>query len=162
MVMAAIYLPFKFSFNKLLDQGRAGRHGSSVASSKAVRRGSCPPSRAHTHTKYTQNSRQMKSTPVLTWGARQKRGHNSNSTGGCTRGRDSRFEGDYPGHRAHPTPPCLACSPPRPSWLPNLAGFDARDAAPSGPFQKVGSRKLQGVIVPALAWIPVHRVPPPL
>lgn len=90
-----------------------------------------------------------------------KTGHNSNSNSKAaahtlTRGRDSRFEGDYPGHPAHPTP---ALQPSTTSWLPNLAGFDARDAVPSGPLQKVGSRKFQGVIVPALAWILFHRVP---
>lgn len=129
-----------------------GDQGSMVAkccSRKAVRCGSFSYPR-------TRHSRplEMKSS-LLTW-SWNKTGHSSNSTGGCTRGRDSRFEGDYPGRGAHHTPPC---SPPRPSWLPNLAGFDARDAVPSGPFQKVGSRKFQGVIVPALAWTPFSPSP---
>lgn len=70
----------------------------------------------------------------------------SNSNGGCTRGRGSRFGGGHPGHPAHPH---RASQPSNPSWLPNLHVVSGFHADPSPLFQKVGSRKFQGMIVPA-------------
>lgn len=62
----------------------------------------------------------------------------------------------YPGQPAHPTPPRPAALQPSqrpwPRGRPTLSGLDAVPSAP--PFQKVGSRKFQGVIVPASALGP--------
>lgn len=91
-----------------------------------------------------------------TTGPQQHQHQHQHQHGGCRRGRGSRFGGDHPGHPAHPHP---ALQPSSPSWLPNLHVDSGFHAVPSRPFQKVGSRKFQGVIVPASAWVPISRVP---
>lgn len=73
----------------------------------------------------------------------QRDGHNSKTTAAAHGAGTPDLKATTPATRS------TALQPSTPSWLPNLHVYSGFDAVPSRPCQKVGSRKLQGVIVPA-------------